>query len=348
MVKIKELTLSGEWTIKNYEKLENILKNSQSYNIIDIENITKIDSYGALILNKIITKTNAKIKGNNPKVQELLKLVSSKTLTLPEIKKITLLDKLNLIINEEIKDLKSFFYFIGALFIHSIYKIKDFEFSTFFRDVEDMGSKAIFIISVLSFLIGVVIAYQSGVQLAKYGANIFIVDLITISITRELSPLIVGIILAGRSASSYTAQLGLMKVSEEIDVLETMGLSPFVILVLPRILSLIIITPLLIVFADLIGIIGGMIISKISLGISFNQFLIRIPQVLTPKIFISGVIKGPVFGFFIALIGTFEGFQVEKKAESIGYNVINSVVKSIFTIILLDAVFSVVYRWLNI
>jgi phospholipid/cholesterol/gamma-HCH transport system permease protein len=293
-------------------------------------------------------KTGAQITGENSKVKEFIKLIDSRSLTFPQKEKISLINRINSLIYEEINDLKAIFNFIGAIFVHSIYKIRDFEFSTLFKDIEDMGFKAILIISVLSFLIGIVIAYQSGVQLAKYGANIFIVDLITISMVRELSPLIVGIILAGRSASSYTAQIGLMKVSEEIDVLDTMGLSPYVILVLPRILSLVIITPLLIVFADFIGVIGGMIISKVSLDVSFNQFLIRIPQALTPKMLISGVLKGPVFGFFIALIGTFEGFQVEKRSESIGYNVINSVVKSIFTIILLDAVFSVVFRWLNI
>jgi phospholipid/cholesterol/gamma-HCH transport system permease protein len=249
---------------------------------------------------------------------------------------------------KKIKDYVFFLNFLGKSTVDFISKISDFEFRAFVKDIQNMGVGAIGIVGVLSFLIGLVIAYQSAAQLKQFGANIFIVDLVSISIVRELGPLIVAIIVSGRSASSYAASIGLMKVQEEIDTLDTMGVSPYTLLVLPRILSLFVVMPLLIVFADIVGIFGGMIISNLILNVNFAEFLERASRVVTIKSFLSGIIKGPVFGIVIALIGTSEGFKVEQKTESIGLHVTVSVVKSIFSVIAIDAAFSVIYRWLKI
>ena len=156
-----------------------------------------------------------------------------------------------------------------------------------------------------SFLVGMVIAYQGAVQLAKFGADIFIVDTVAISITRELGPMITAIVIAGRSGSAYTAEIGAMKITEETAAMRTMGCDPFVFLVLPRIYALMIALPLLIFFSDIIGIFGGMVASQMQLGISSTQFIDRLYEVLDVKHYILGMIKGPVFAFLIAAVGAF-------------------------------------------
>jgi phospholipid/cholesterol/gamma-HCH transport system permease protein len=208
--------------------------------------------------------------------------------------------------------------------------------------------RAMPIVALTSFLIGIVIAYQSAVQLVKFGANIFIVDMIGISVTRELAPLITAIVVAGRTGSSYTAQLGVMKITEEIDAMRTMGFDPHRFLVLPRIMALMIALPLMIFFADIVGILGGMFISHVHLHLSYAEFLHRLQTVLEMKHVWIGIGKGPFFAWLIAAVGCFRGFQVSKSTESIGRYTTISVVNAIFLVIACDALFSVVFTELGI
>ena len=187
-----------------------------------------------------------------------------------------------------------------------------------------------------------VISYQSAVELAKFGADVFIVDLAGISITRELAPLITAIVVAGRSGSAYTAQIGAMKITEEISAMRTMGFDPYYFLVLPRMLALMISLPLLIFFADIVGIMGSMFAASLELNISYSQFIDRLREVLEAKHFWIGIIKGPFFAILIATIGCFRGMQVTDDTESIGYQTTASVVNSIFFVIACDALFSVI------
>ncbi len=247
--------------------------------------------------------------------------------------------------------LANFLAFIGENFVHFLYLLREpkaFRFKAVIKNIEDAGFRALPIIALTSFLIGVVIAYQGAVQLEKFGANIFIVDMIGISISRELAPLITAIVVAGRTGSSYTAQLGVMKLTEEIDAMRTMGFEPHRFLVLPRIFALMIALPLLIFFADIIGIGGGMLISNLHLNISFNEFIHRLQNVLDSKHVWIGIGKGPFFAWLIAVVGCFNGFQVAKDTESIGRYTTISVVNAIFLVIACDAVFSVILTELGI
>ncbi|MGC9256908.1 MlaE family ABC transporter permease [Desulfurella sp.] len=345
-LKDKILYLKGKWVVENAKDIQKKISNFVGFERVDISLVDEIDTFGGLLISKSFDKS--KLSGKNEKVESVLELVLSNLAKIPKVKKKTLLLRLSNYLEKKLKDYLFFLNFIGNSTIDFISKISDFEFRTFIKDIQNMGVGAIGIVGILSFLIGLVIAYQSAAQLRQFGANIFIVDLVSISIVRELGPLIVAIIVSGRSASSYTATLGLMKVQEEVDTLDTMGVSPYTLLVLPRILSLFIVMPLLIVFADIIGIFGGMIVSNLVLGVNYAEFLDRASRVVTIKSFLSGIVKGPVFGIVIALIGTSEGFKVEQKAESIGTHVTASVVKSIFSVIVIDAIFSVIYRWLKI
>jgi phospholipid/cholesterol/gamma-HCH transport system permease protein len=216
------------------------------------------------------------------------------------------------------------------------------------HNLQSAGFEALPIVGLLSFLMGFVIAYQGADQLQRFGANIFIVDLVGLSMLRELSPLLTAIIVAGRSGSAYAAQIGTMKVTEEIDALRTIGVGPIELLVLPKMLALIIALPLLTVFADVTGVFGGMLMASSKLDVSFDVFLNRLGDAVSLSSFLTGIGKAPVFAAIIALVGCYQGFQVGGSADSVGRQTTVSVVQSIFLVILADALFSVVFNWLNI
>lgn len=215
-------------------------------------------------------------------------------------------------------------------------------------DLHVSGVTALGIVGLLSFLMGVVFAYQGAVQLRTFGASIYIADLVGLSMTRELGPLLAAIIVAGRTGSAYTAQIGTMKVTEEISALRTIGIEPMDLLVIPKVLALCVALPLLAVFADLMGILGGMILAKLQMGLGFTPFLDRLNEAVSLQSFIIGISKAPVFALIIAMIGCFQGFRVQGSAASVGHHTTLSVVQSIFLVIVADAQFSVVFSWLGI
>ncbi len=236
----------------------------------------------------------------------------------------------------------------GTVLLHTFLHPGTLRLDAVARNIQDAGIRALPIITLTSFLIGVVIAYQGAVQLQKFGANLFIVDMIGISVTRELAPLITAIVVAGRTGSAYTAQLGVMKITEEIDAMRVMGFDPHRFLVLPRILALMIALPLMIFFADLVGILGGMVVAHLHLDLSWSEFIHRLQNVLEVKHFWIGIVKGPFFAWLIAVVGCFRGLQVSRNTESIGYYTTVSVVNAIFLVIACDALFSVIFTELGI
>ncbi len=210
------------------------------------------------------------------------------------------------------------------------------------------GFNALPITGLLTFLMGVVIAYQGSEQLRTFGANIFIVDLVGISLLREIAPLVTAILVAGRSGSAYTAQIGTMRVTEELDALRTLGISPMSLLVLPRVLGLMIALPLLTVFADVVGVFGGMLIAWNQLSITFTEFLNRFEYAIALRHYLIGVGKTPVFAVIIALVGCHQGFQVRGGVDQVGRQTTVSVVQAIFLVIVTDAFFSIVFSWWQI
>jgi len=241
------------------------------------------------------------------------------------------------------KTLSSFFSFTGEL-AHYISTALLNPFSIRFRallyHIEQSGAGAIPIILLTSFLIGVVIAYQGATQLEKFGANIFIVEMVTISAVRELAPLLTAIVVAGRSASAYTAQIGVMKITDEVDAMHSMGFSPWNFLVLPRLFALIISLPLLVFLADIVSVFGGMVIAYTRLDINFVEFIDRVKETVALKHLVIGFVKAPIFGAIIATIGCFRGFQIDSSTESVGKYTTISVVNAIFWVIAMDAIIS--------
>ena len=210
------------------------------------------------------------------------------------------------------------------------------------------GVRAIPVVVVITFLIGIVTAHQAAGQLEKFGANVLVVDLVSISITRELGVLLAAIMVAGRSGSAFAAALGVMKLNEEVDAMRVMGLNPNQMLVIPRILGLVIALPLLTVFADIAGLAGGALIAVGSMGISGLQFVERVAYSTDLNDFFVGLSKAPVFAMLIAMVGTLRGMQVQSSAEELGLKTTTAVVQSIFMIIVADALFAVLFTRLGI
>ncbi|GAB5387496.1 MAG: MlaE family lipid ABC transporter permease subunit [Alphaproteobacteria bacterium] len=210
------------------------------------------------------------------------------------------------------------------------------------------GVNALPIVGLLSFLIGIVLAYQGAEQLARFGQEILVVNLLAISILREIGILMTAIIIAGRSGSAFTAQIGTMKVRQEIDAMRVIGLDPMQTLVVPRVLALVLTLPLLGIYASLVGLFGGAVASLMVLGISFDAFIEQLRGAFGPWSFWVGVIKAPVFALIIGMIGCFQGLKVTGSAESVGKLTTKSVVQGIFLVIVIDAIFSIAFQIIGV
>ncbi len=215
--------------------------------------------------------------------------------------------------------------------------------SSLARHIYETGITAIPIVSLIAFLISVIVAYLGAQQLSKFGADIFVVDLVTISVLREMGVLLTAIIVAGRSGSAFAAEIGVMQLNEETDALRAMGMNPIELLVVPRVLALVIALPLLTVIADAMGLAGGGLMSLLNLHIPLPQFVSRLRESLSPTTFWSGLIKAPVFALLIAMVGTYRGMQVRDSARELGRLTTVAVVQSIFMVILADALFAVLF-----
>ena len=352
----------GVWRVSSIDLIEKKLRDIKfdtKFLYIDLNYLSDIDSTGALliyILKESAEKSGVSVKFINlsKKHKKLLEIIEKSFERNKEnikAKKSNFIESIGKSAVDTYIYLVDFVKFIGELFVKSLYLFKNprnFRIKEIVYFIQTSGINALPIIAMTSFLVGVVIAYQTIVQLSKFGADIFVVDASTISIARELGPMITAIVVAGRSASSFTAEIGAMKLTEEIDAMKTMGFMPFYFLIIPRLIALVIALPILIFFSDIVGIFGSMIVTKAQIGLSFDIFLQRLYEVLALKHYIIGIAKGPFFAVIIALIGCFHGLRVTKDTESIGVETTKSVVNAIFLVIVCDAIFSIIFTELGI
>lgn len=245
-------------------------------------------------------------------------------------------------------DIIGFFGLIVVALWRTVKKPQRVRLTSVIAHVERAGLNALPIVGLLSFLIGVVLAYQGVDQLRNFGAEAFTVNLAGISILREIGVLMTAILIAGRSGSAFTAQIGTMRVREEVDALRTLGLDPIDILVLPRILALTMVMPLLAFYADVVGLFGAGVAAMLLLDMSPVQFVTQLQQAVAIKHFWVGIVKAPVFGFLIALVGCRYGLKVKGSAENVGRRTTQSVVEAIFLVIVFDAIFSIVFSRLGV
>lgn len=357
------LAFAGELSLLQlapYEKRLSALSSIDCERVVlDLKDLDFIDTAAALYLEKL--QKGFRAKGLSVSLEGVCSAVEQTLLLVQNVKKASheqispkqksFLEKTGEYVVDRVAGLNSFFSFLGVIFstkYHSLKSLRSLRLKEIAFEINETAIKALLIVFVTSFLMGVVVSYQSAYQLKLYGANIFIVDMLGLSILRELSPLITAIVIAGRSGSAFAAQIGAMKITEELDAMRTMGFDPYVFLVIPRILALMIVMPLLIFVSDVAALLGGMIIANIDLGISVELFLDRFANVIALKHFVVGVVKGPFFAFLIATIGIYRGMMVQNDTQSIGFNTTRSVVESIFAVIVCDAVFSIAFTNLGI
>jgi phospholipid/cholesterol/gamma-HCH transport system permease protein len=264
---------------------------------------------------------------------------------------VDLLADLGRITSSAVRQIASGLDFFGLVVVTSLGTLRHprrFRFVAFVSHMQRTGSAALPIVGLLSFLVGIVFAYQGADQLRYYGAEIFTVNLLGLAFMRELGVLLTSIIVAGRSGSAFTAEIGTMQVNEEIDAMTTLGLDPIEVLVLPRLCALAVTLPLLTFYANVMGMVGGAFICDVSLGIPLPLFLQQLRGAITGWSFWLGILKAPFFAVCIALIGCREGLAVTRSAESVGRLTTLSVVESIFLVIIFDAAFSIIFAQLNI
>ena len=357
------LTFKGDLNIYNISDFEQDINTLGLVGVktalIDLGDVSFMDTASSILifnLQKKLTNKNITIKllCSNKEILDILSLVENqknKSVKLKHKDRRTIVQTIGKHTYQNYLGFLSFMAFMGELFFNKfryITSIKTIRLKEIAFEINESGVKAFGIVALTSFLIGLVVAYQSAFQLKIYGANIFIVDMLGISILRELAPVITAIVIAGRSGSAFTAQIGAMKITEELDAMRTMGFDPYRFLVVPRIIALIITLPILIFVADIMALIGGMVVANLDLGITTDLFLDRFNEVIAIKHFYIGIIKGPFFAFLIATIGIYRGLMVKDDTQSIGFNTTKSVVESIFAVIICDAVFSIAFTNLGI
>lgn len=357
------LYLNGVWRLSNLASITNALQAlglaNHSHCVLDGSRLEALDTAAGFVLFRHLkgvgcTETMVRARGFDPKHERLLGLVRERMECPPASARSRhpgLVRHIGVAALEVWRILKAHNAFVGAVAL---------EFAALFRrprlfrvkeavsQFETICLDAIPIVALVTFLIGVVFAYLLGLQAQRYGANIFVVDGIGLAICRELSPLLVAVIVAGRSGAAFTAQIGTMKVQEEIDAISTLGLSPIQVLVIPRLIAIMIALPLLVFVGDLAGIAGGMLIAAWQLDIFATTFLDRLHSVLPMSAPVVGLVKAPVFAAFIALIACRMGMLVARDARSVGINTTSTVVQSIVWVIVLDALFAVVFQQLGI
>jgi len=357
------LYVRGSWTTTALSQAQRGLAGlliASSRLTVDGRDLTGLDTAGALLLCRLLQGLRGegkqvRVSGLDERRAELLRLVEAKLVdVIPDfapVGKPGALQRLGKAAWETGAQTYATLSFAGMTFATLLGSLRNpvrFRWRNLLGVIENDGVRAMPVLGMLSFLLGVVIAYQSGIQLRLYGGNLYVVDLVTITVLRELGPLMTAIVVAGRSGSAYTAQIGTMQVTEEVDALRSIGVSPMELLVLPKVLGLILSLPLLTMFSNLLAVFGGMVMAAGMLDVSFEAFVRRIPEAASINSLLSGLGKAPVFAMVIAAVGCYQGFQVQGTAESVGRRTTTSVVQAIVLVIVVDAAFSVAYSALGI
>jgi phospholipid/cholesterol/gamma-HCH transport system permease protein len=345
------LAFAGDLRLATLGTLATRVADAGSVDAVDVSRVQQVDTVGAWVIHRAAESSNAQILGANAGVAALVDQVakSDKTVRMrpdsvsPFVRVLGEIGDATAMTGRTLLGLLGFFGAVLIAMFNVIRHPSRFRFNAVVEGFENVGVKALAIIGLMSFLIGVVIAQQGAVQLAQFGAEALTINLLGRITTRELGVLMTAIMVAGRSGSAFAAQLGTMKLTEEIDAMRTIGVSPVEALVLPRVLATIVMMPLLGFYATVASLLGGGLFIWISLGIPPVTFIQRLREVVPLTDMGVGLVKAPVFGFIIALTGCFQGMQVKGDAEQVGLRTTSAVVQAIFLVIVLDAFFAVFF-----
>ena len=342
------LRATGDWTLQNAQALLGFIANApDKAKDIDGRDISKLDSTGAMLLSRFAMRVGLGLSTVEvqPKYKSMVDAVRDICETPPLSKTKDLgfrrmLERLGYSVEDYAKEVLALIGFGGLTLqtmVRTLMRPARIRLTSTVHHMEQVGLDAVPLVLLLSFMVGAVIAFLGATVLADFGAEIFVVELVGIAFLREFGVLLTAILLAGRTASAFTAQIGAMQSGEEIDAIRTLGLDPIELLVLPRLFALLLMLPLLTFLAMMAGLLGGMAVCAASLDLSPELFFTRLHENIGVRHFWVGLAKAPIFAVVIALIGCLEGFQTEGTAQSVGERTTSSVVQSISLVILLDA-----------
>jgi phospholipid/cholesterol/gamma-HCH transport system permease protein len=327
----------------------------QAVHSIDVGNLHALDTQGAMLLCQL-RRQGMQLTGVQPEQQALLDLIDGLDLKpLPQPRRVArwrqLVMQLGRGTDEVWHDTLAVIAFVGqsaSVIAHGLLHPRLLRPAAISRHVAETGIDAMPIIALMAIMISVVIGYQGVAQLRPYGGEDFTINLVAVSVLREMGVLITAIMVAGRSGSAFTAEIGVMQARAEIDALRVMGLDPMAMLVAPRLIALVLTLPLLTFFADVMGLLGGALIAQGLLHVAPLQYVQRVHQAVDVSDLFVGLVKAPIFAFFIAAIGCMHGLRVHGSAESVGTQTTRAVVKAIFLVIVLDALFSILFERLGL
>ncbi|MCK9542176.1 MAG: ABC transporter permease [Novosphingobium sp.] len=346
------LVLTGPLVVSSIGKVDHELRGfSDSIAEVDLSRVSDIDTVGAWIAWRVARDNDARITGASDEAQRLIEAVSESSGTADISPRRSGLvqrvpETLGTLVAEWGKGTVGIVGFLGALISSFWFLIRHpsrFRMKAFVRQVELVGVSALGIIGLMSFLVGIVIAQQGAVQLRQFGAEIYTINLTGRLAMRELGVLMTAIMVAGRSGSAFAAQIGTMRLTEEVDAMRTIGVSPAEALIVPRVMAAVVMMPLLGLYAAIVAIIGGAFLANFALDIPFFTFLSRIQEVVPIYDVWVGLIKAPFFGLIIGTAGCYQGLQVDANAEEVGLRTTMAVVQAIFMVIVLDAFFAVFF-----
>ncbi len=360
------VSMGGAWTVRQAAEIDRSLRaiapNGARGAVFDLSQLTGFDSAGAWLLRRTLNDLEGRgiateMRGLAPSYAPLLRVVETaekETEEHPPVvpnywaAMVERVGRATIEFGSEAKALLSFYGMTIVAYLVILRRPRSLRMVSLVNQIEQSGLNAIPIVCLLSFLIGIVIAYVGADQLRRFGAEIFTVNLLGVIMMREIGVLLAAIMIAGRSGSAFTAQIGTMQVNEEIDAMRTLGLDPMDVLVLPRINGLLISLPILAFLSDIAGLLGGAMMATSVLDVTFVQFVQQLKSVLTVDHFLVGMVKAPVFAFIIAIVGCYEGLRVTGSAESVGRMTTKSVVTSIFLVIIADAIFSIIFSAMGV
>jgi phospholipid/cholesterol/gamma-HCH transport system permease protein len=347
------LVFSGPMVVSSLGMIDTKLRAiSEPVSEIDVSAVERMDTVGAWTVWRLSQQLDAKIVNCREEAERLIEAISKtddnrESVRAPRLPLLTRVpDEVGTIVIGLAKGWLQVVGFLGQVVIAAGMMLRHprrFRGKALVHQMELVGVNALGIVGLMSFLVGIVIAQQGAVQLQQFGAEIYTVNLVGRLTLRELGILMTAIMVAGRSGSAFAAQLGTMKLTEEVDAMRTIGVSPTEALVIPRIAATMVMLPLLGIYSSFLGIIGGAVLASLALGIPFFTFLSRIQEVVPLHDVFVGLVKGPVFGLIVAVAGCYQGMQVKTNAEEVGGRTTSAVVMAIFMVIVLDAVFAIFF-----
>jgi phospholipid/cholesterol/gamma-HCH transport system permease protein len=364
-----QLDCSGEWGMQEFAALEQQLARVDLAGAkrvrIGMSGVTRLDLSGAWALRRFVaraTSAGATVDFDGPPPDQLRLLddtlhKDAATAAAPahtatpaevEVRALAYIGRYTVRAGRDLLDGVAFLGRVSVTAVRDVRSRKSLRLASVTRHVYETGITAVPIVSLIAFLISVIIAYMSAQQLRGLGVDIYVVDLVTIGVLRELGVLLTSVIVAGRSGSAFAAEIGSMKLNEEVDALVATGVDPFEALVVPRVMGLVIALPLLTIIADLVGLTGGALLCRFLLDMPLTQYVHRVNEAISPTTFWVGLMKAPVFALLIALAGCYRGLEVRSSARELGRLVTVAVVQAIFFVILADALFAVFFMELNI